>query len=74
MFDVDDAEEDKVDRPPINQPKKASPRVSAPAKKTGGDSDEEDPDDFKARLAKMLARPPPAATLKVPQRPAANST
>ena len=40
--------------------------MSAPAAKTGGDSDEDDPDDFKARLAKMLARPPPAATLKVP--------
>ena len=66
MFDVDDAEEDKVDRPPVNQPKKASPRVSAPAAKTGGDSDDEEPDDFKARLAKMLMKPRPAATLKVP--------
>ena len=63
---MDEAEEDKEDRPPVNQPKKKpSPRVQAAAK-TGGDSDEEDPDDFKARLAKMLARPPPAATLKVP--------
>ena len=40
--------------------------MSAPAAKTGGDSDEDDPDDFKARLAKMLNRGPPAATLKVP--------
>ena len=66
MFDLDNEEEDKDDRPPINQPKKASPRVSAPAAKTGGDSDDEEPDDFKARLAKMLMKPRPAATLKVP--------